>query len=352
MSKKKWWLLAVILCTLVLIAFTVAGCGGNDAEPPDNGDPNGDDDPDEVWPSSLILGSASIGGTYYVYGGGIATLISEKIDGVVCASEETGGPNHNILLIHQGDIDLGMATMGPAWEGWNGVGDWTGGVKQDNIRAIFPMYNSYVFVWAPVKDNITSVADLKDVRRMGVGPTGGTPGTYWPRFLELWGFDTEPVWAGYSDLASQQIDGLIGPIGNIIGVPVAAVNESAAQMDIVKFGVDGEYREAAMKEWPFFSPAVIPAGTYEWMDYDVDTMGIYNFAICHKDLPESLVYEIVKTIMENNDSMVTTHSAAKETLPENFVHNTFLPYHPGAIRYFEEKGFTIDPSLYPPEYKK
>lgn len=345
---KKWVGFSLVL---LLVVFALTGCGAD--KPSGESEKVGENDiAEKGWPTSLTLGTASIGGTYYVYGGGMATVINENMKSLTCAIEETGGPNHNILLIQQGDIDIGMTTMGPAWEGWNGVGDWTGGVKQDKIRALFPMYNSYVFVWAPKKANINSIADLKTVKRMGAGPTGGTPGTYWPRFLKLWGFEAEPVWAGFSDLASQQIDGLIGPIGNIIGVPVAAVNESAAQIEIVQFGVEGEYAQKVMEEYPYFTPATIPNNTYEWCDYEVPTLGLYNFAIGHKDLPEDLVYEIVKVVMENNAEMVTAHSTALESIPENVVHNNFLPYHPGAIRYFEEVGQKIDPSLYPPEYKK
>ena len=78
---------------------------------------------------------------------------------------------------------------------------------------------------------------------------------------------------------------------------------------------------------------------------DQQTVGVFNFAICHKDLPEDLVYAIVKAVMENNPRMVQGHAAAKETLPQNVDKNTFLPFHPGAVRYFEEKGLKIDSKL-------
>ena len=78
---------------------------------------------------------------------------------------------------------------------------------------------------------------------------------------------------------------------------------------------------------------------------DQKTVGVYNFAIAHKDLPADMIYAIVKAVMENNPRMVQGHAAAKETLPQNVDKNTFLPFHPGAVRYFEEKGLKIDSKL-------
>lgn len=72
---------------------------------------------------------------------------------------------------------------------------------------------------------------------------------------------------------------------------------------------------------------------------------MWNFAIASADLDEEFVYNVVKTVMENNDRMLDIHSAAVETLPENFDKNTFLPWHPGAVRWFEENGYDIPDEL-------
>lgn len=72
-------------------------------------------------------------------------------------------------------------------------------------------------------------------------------------------------------------------------------------------------------------------------------MGLYNFAVAHKGLPDGLVYQIVKTVFENQEELVKAHPVAKETVPANIDRNTFLPLHPGAIRYYREMGIAVPP---------
>jgi TRAP transporter TAXI family solute receptor len=96
---------------------------------------------------------------------------------------------------------------------------------------------------------------------------------------------------------------------------------------------------------PELSDSVIPKGTYKQLTEDHKTVGVYNFAMAHKDVPEDLVYGIMKAVLDNNAQMVKGHASAKETLVENWNRNTFLPFHPGAVRYYKEKGINIPANL-------
>ena len=89
----------------------------------------------------------------------------------------------------------------------------------------------------------------------------------------------------------------------------------------------------------------IPAGTYPGHDYPQNTVAMWNFAVAHADMPDSLAYEIVKLVMENNDRMRQIHASAADTVLENVDKNGFLPFHPGAVRYYEEKGLVIRDEL-------
>lgn len=95
----------------------------------------------------------------------------------------------------------------------------------------------------------------------------------------------------------------------------------------------------------FGAPFSIPANTYEDQPEDLQTVSLWNFAISHADMPETLAYEITKLAMTNHDRMVTNHAAAKETLPENVLKNQVIPFHPGAVRWFEEIGYEIPDAL-------
>lgn len=343
MLKKRRVLAWIVTAVFILGLAVAAGCGGGTTPAPA---PQVEEKP---WPTSMTIGAASIGGTYYLYAGGWSQII-EKVTGIPTGVEVTGGPNHNMQLVHLGDLDLGMVTMGPAWEGWHGEGDWTGGMKMTDVRAIFPMYNTYSQWWAYRGSGIESLEDLAG-KRVGVGPAGGTAGTYHPRILELLGINATVRHAGIGDLVAQHQDGQLDANSFAAGIPVAAVMEAAAQRQLVFFGIDGEARDKVCQEWPFWSPAVIPAGAYDFLTEDVQTIGIWNMAIAAKDLPDSLVYEIVKAVFDNHDMMLLAHQSAEETVAENVVLNTWMPLHPGAIKYYEELGIELPADVYPPEWK-
>ena len=97
--------------------------------------------PNPKWPTNLTLGTASVGGTYFVYGQVWASLVNEKL-GTNISTQQTQGPNQNIILTDSKQVDFGMTTMGVALQAWEGKGDWTKGKKYSNIRAMFPMYDT------------------------------------------------------------------------------------------------------------------------------------------------------------------------------------------------------------------
>ena len=90
------------------------------------------------------------------------------------------------------------------------------------------------------------------------------------------------------------------------------------------------------------------AGTYRFLDKDYDTFGVFNFAIGRADLPDDLVYQLVKAVFENQPTLLKAHSTAAETVPQNVLKDTFLPLHPGALRYYREVGIKIPDVLAAP----
>jgi uncharacterized protein len=297
----------------------------------------------EGWPSELTIGTASQGGTYFVYGNGFASYITESL-GLNATGEVTGGPVQNVTLVETGDHLMGLVTMGPAYDAWNGKSELAPGLEHKSIRALFPMYQTPFQVIALKSSGITSVSDLAG-KRVSVGPAGGTPGTYWPQFMSALGIEANISNAGASDAVGQLADGLIDAFAFAAGVPISAFSQLAAEQDVVMFGLSEAELPKVLEAFPAMAPLTIPAGTYAGHDYDQPTVALWNFAIAHQDMPESLAYEITKLAMENPDRMVQIHAAASETLVKNWDKNTFMPYHPGAVRYFTEKGITIPDSL-------
>ncbi|MHA7879319.1 MAG: TAXI family TRAP transporter solute-binding subunit [Saccharospirillum sp.] len=295
------------------------------------------------WPSSFTMGTASQGGTYFAYGSGWANFIGDEL-GISGAGEVTGGPMQNMALVHTGDQAFGMTTMGPARESMEGNSPLAPGLMMDNACAMFPMYQTPFSVTALSSSGITSISEIPDGARIGFGPAGSTSDTYFPRMLETLGVDFERRNGGWTDLGSQLQDGLLDVIAFAAGIPIPAVSQLEVQTDVNIIEFTEDEMEAILAAFPV-SEFTIPASTYTTLTEPARAVSMWNFAIANCDLPESFVYEATKLTMENNERMVSIHSAARSTVPENYDKNTFMPWHPGAARWFNENGYTIDASL-------
>ena len=292
---------------------------------------------------SLTLGTASVGGTYFVYGGVVASLLSQKI-GANVSTQQTQGPNQNVILVDGKQVELGMTTMGVALQAWNGTGEWTKGKKYNNIRAVFPMYDTPFHFIAAEKSGIKSVADMKG-KRVGVGPKAGTCGTYFPLMFKALGLNVDIRYGQASDMGGQLGDGLIDAFPFCAGVPISVYTEIEAQRPVRFFTFTAAELAKVKKAIPELSDSTIPKGTYKSMTEDHKTVGLFNFFIVHKDMDADTVYKIAKAVLENNADMVKGHAASKETLLQNWDKNTFLPFHPGAVKYYKEKGIKIPANL-------
>jgi len=294
---------------------------------------------------TLTLGTASTGGTYFVYGGVVASLLTNKIKGLTVSTQQTQGPNQNIVLVSDKKVELGMTTMGVAFHAWEGSADgWTKGKKYNDIRALFPMYDTPFHFVTLTKTGIKSVADLKG-KTVGVGPRAGTCGTYFPLMFKALNVDLTIQYGQASDMASRLSDGLIAAFPFCAGVPIAAYSELEASRDVTFFTYTDSEIAALKKAIPELSDSTIPKGTYKTLKQDHKTVGVYNFFIVHKDLDADTAYQITKAVLENNAEMVKGHAAAVETVTANWTKNTFLPFHPGAVKYYAEKGIKIPDKL-------
>jgi TRAP transporter TAXI family solute receptor len=291
------------------------------------------------WPKSLTLATASPGGTYIVYGEALAKILTDKL-GVAVNPLPTQGPVHNIKLVETGGAQLGFTTMGVALQGWNGTGDWTDGNHFRNMRALFPMYDTPFQTIVLVRSGITTVAQL-DGKRIGVGPRAGTGATYTPAITKALGISPQITNGSFDHMADELFSGNYEAVMTLTGAPVPAIQAAAELQPFTLVNLSPEQIDSVRKAIPEFSPSKIPAGTYRFLDKDYDTFGVYNFAIGRSELPDDLVYQLVKAVFENQPALLKAHSTAAETIPQNVLKDTFLPLHPGALRYYREIGIKI-----------
>ncbi|MEW6263753.1 MAG: TAXI family TRAP transporter solute-binding subunit [Thermodesulfobacteriota bacterium] len=297
------------------------------------------------WPKSVTVGAAPVGGTYYIWAGGYTKLLHDKM-GIPGNVEVTGGPVHNTQLVDQKKLDFGMVTAGPVWEGFYGEG-WAKGKKHDNVRVIFPMYTTYFQMYSLKAKGIKSILDLNG-KSVGVGPVGGTPATYWPKILEIAGVKPgRIVNAGSADLNSQLKDGMLDANGQSVGLPWVTVTEVETTHDVNVYGVPAADADKFIVKYPYFSKGIIPKGTYKSnKNVDLDTLTVWNFMTVHKDTPDDFVYEVIKKTFENVAILIATHKSAEEVKAENIVHSPII-LHPGAVKYFKEKGIKLPDKIIP-----
>ena len=296
------------------------------------------------WPRALNMGTAAPGGTYALYGPAWGQLVQEAT-GVNISYRTTQGPNQNIILVQRREVEIGMTTMGVALQAWNGQGAWTQGNKFQDIRALFPMYDTPFHGIALKRSGITRMAQLAG-KNIGVGPRGGTPGTYFPQIMDALGYRPAAVRFGSgSDMSGQLQDGLLDAFLFASGVPIPAFSEAETQSEVNFLDYTAEEVAKLTRAFPELSPSTLPANTYRTAGRPLNVVGMFNFAIGHKSLPEDLVYAMVKAVLGQNAKLKQAIAAGSETLAENAGKNTFLPYHPGAARYLREVGQRIPDNL-------
>ncbi len=288
------------------------------------------------WPDHLNIGTASPGGTYYVYGEGVARILTRALE-LPVARLATEGPAQNIELLEAGEARLGFATTGVALQAWNGTGVWQGKTPARTMRAMFPMYDTPFQLMVLQDAPIRSVGDLAG-KRIGIGPQGGTGGTYFPRIFETLKLQVNLVFGEWSQLAAEMHGRQLDALAVAAGVPFPSFIELEARDKVRYVAFDVKEIAALRLAMPELAPSRVPAGTYPSLLRAYQTVGLYNFAVAHAQLPDDLVYIAVRAVFDNHEELMEAHAAAAETVPANMDRNTFLPLHPGAIRYYRQIG--------------
>jgi uncharacterized protein len=288
------------------------------------------------WPETLTIGTGSPGGTYYEYGEGLAKLLTRKLD-VPVAMRATEGPTENIKLLEAGEIQLAFVTLGVAQQAWNGSGAWTGGKQFRAMRAVFPMYDTPFQFMVLQKSGILTVAGLAE-KRVGIGPQGGTTGIYMPEFFKVLKINPTTQTGSWSDLAAAVEAGAVDALAVGAGVPFPEFANLERRSKVRYLPLTASQVVALRLALPELGASVVPAGAYPSLTRHYQTVGLYNFAVAHRTLPDDLVYAIAEAVFANHDEMMQAHQGAADTVPGNFTRNTLLPFHDGAARWYHNKS--------------
>jgi uncharacterized protein len=224
------------------------------------------------------------------------------------------------------------------------MADW--GKPFHTMRALFPMYDT-AFQFAVLRGSGISSVAMLDKLDVGVGPRAGTGGVYVPKILSALGVSARMGYGSFNEMARDLLTGRYNAVVMAAGAPFAAAMEIEKKEPLNFISLSDSEIDVVRKTIPELSLSTIPAGTYASLGKDYTTVGVYNFAVGRSDLPEDLVYNLVKAVHDNQPRLVSSTDSAKETVPQNVLKDTFLPFHPGAVRYYHDIGISIPESLVP-----
>ena len=287
--------------------------------------------------AQVTLMTAGDGSAFLPYGQGIAAYLALK--GIGIDVKKSAGSNENLSAVDASATTLGTAFIGSAYDAVNGTG-WAAGHKHENLRALFPMYETSFQVAALRKSAIGSLADL-DGKKVGVGPAKGPAEVFFRAAAEIAHVNPIMVNGDPAVLAKQVTAGEIDALWQGAVVPIPSLSEVADQADAVVFGLSDAEAAAMLLKFPQLSATTVPAGTYKAQSAEIKSVSAWNFVVANKDLPIDTAYAITKAVLSATNPRSEIYPTAAGTLAANAIKNRIMPFHPGAMRFYAEAGIKL-----------
>ena len=294
----------------------------------------------------LSIATGGTGGVYYPLGGGFANILSKALPGVTATAEVTGGSVDNLKLIGTGKADLAFVQGDASWDAINGLDKFKSG-KLD-IKALVVMYPNHMHVVTVEGTGINKIEDLKG-KRISTGSPGSATEVFAFRVLEAAGLDKDKdvkrerlgVAESVNAIKDQKIDAFLW----VGGLPTAAVTDLAAtpstKLKLVDIAQLTEKMNA--KYGPLYTAGKIPKATYPGLEGDNTNIAAWNLMAVNGNMDEKLAYDLTKTMMEHRPDLAQVHKEALNIKDENqTAKNAGMPWHPGALKYYKEKGMKVE----------
>jgi len=285
---------------------------------------------------NILTGGTS--GVYYPLGVAIGKIYSDKIPNVKTQVQATKASVENLILLQQGRGELAFTlgdSLKAAWEG-----DEEAGFKSrlDKLRTLGAIYPNYIQIVATSDSGIRTLADLKG-KSLSVGaPKSGTElnsrailSAAGMTYKNIGKVEYLPFAESVDLMKNRQLNATL----RSAGLGVASLKDLSTSTEITVVSVP---KAVVDKIGPPFVPAMIPANTYTGQDKDVPTAAVVNYLVTSSAVSDDLAYQMTRLIFESLPELVTAHAAGKEIRLETAAAGSPVPLHPGAIRYYREKG--------------
>ncbi len=298
--------------------------------------------PGELWAQQrqLSIATGGTGGVFYVMGGGIANMLTKTLPNLKVTAEATAAAVDNCKLIGARKADLAFSPGDVTYDAFVGREAFKAKVP---LRTVLNTYSNFIHFVASEGSGIKTVFDLRG-KKVSLGAPGSGTEVKAARILEAVGIDPAKdikrdrlsVAESAGAIKDRKIDAFCWSGG----LPTAAIMDLAATPGVHVRLLDMKEIVPKLKEkfGPVYFLGMIPKGTYPNIDYDVQTAAMVVGILCHEKFEDDLAYQITKAIIEKQSDLVLVHKEAKHIGLQTSSVGSPIPYHPGSIRYFKEKG--------------
>lgn len=292
--------------------------------------------------SRLSIGTGGTGGVWYPLGGAMANILTKTLPNLAVTAEVTGGSVDNIKLISTGQSKLGFSMTDAAWDAQQGQGKFKEKVALRTLAVFYPQKNHVVTLEG---SGIEKMSDLRG-KRVSVGSPGSGSEIIALRVLEAYGINPDKdiikerlgVAEAVNAIKDRKIDAFI----HNAAIPIPAVVDLGASPGIRIKLIDHADAVAAMnkKYGPLYSKGTLAQKTYPGQARDSATVDVWAVLLTDDKMSEQSAYNIVKTLFDKKpDLLLVARDTAYMTYENQFGGASPIPFHPGALKYFAEKGF-------------
>lgn len=288
----------------------------------------------------MALATASLGGTYYIVGSGVAEIVSKALPDVQINAVIAQGSVGNPRLVNSKEAEFGMTNYFSGMNAIQGNKPFPGKMAVAGICKL--QYSIIHLTTFANRNDINTVADLKG-KKIAVGPPGGGGVLLFREILPFWGIkfeDISPSYVSYGDgseaLKDKKVDMNI-PHG---APPLEAVSSLTVQHDIKLISMERDKLEAINKKFPYYEEAVVPAGMYKGFDKNIYSAGVQDILVVNSTMSENDVYRVTKAIHDNLAALRKIHPSVKDLTFDKYRHS-LVPLHPGALKFYKEKGIPL-----------
>ncbi|WP_029040561.1 TAXI family TRAP transporter solute-binding subunit [Cucumibacter marinus] len=293
----------------------------------------------------ISIGTGGVTGVYYPTGGAICRLVNQgrKDHGIRCSAESTGGSVYNLNTIRAGELEFGVAQSDWQYHAYNGTSSFADQGPFEGLRAVFSVHpEPFTLVTTP-DSGIENFSDLKG-KRVNIGnPGSGQRGTM-EVLMDAYGWTTDDLaLAGELKAAESPAalcDGNFDAYVYTVGHPSANITEAISTCGAVIADVTGPEVDKLVNDNPYYRVATIPASLYPGLERDATTFGVGATFVTSADVPDEVVYTVVKAVFENFDDFKGLHPAFSNLKESEMISDGLsAPLHDGAKKYYEERGW-------------